>query len=156
MLLGKKLRRRHQGRLVPPLHRQEHGEKRHDGLTRTHIPLERPIHAPGAGHVPGDLPEHPGLGLGQRKRQGLVEGLDPLVGPVEDDPGASHRLLITDLRLDQLQEEEFVERHAAATGLHTRQGGGAMEFGEGRPQIRKGEFGPRAFGEELLRVQSRQ
>ena len=55
VLLGQQLGRGHQGHLVVRLDRLERGEGRHHGLARAHIPLQQPLHGPGARQVGGDL-----------------------------------------------------------------------------------------------------
>ena len=65
MLLGQELGRRHERRLEVVLHRQQHGEQRHDGLAGPHVAHEQAVHPVGRGHVGGDLAQRALLVAGE-------------------------------------------------------------------------------------------
>ncbi len=69
MLLGQQFRRRHQGDLVPGLHRDQGCACRHDCLAGTDIPLHQPRHRVPAGQVMPQFPDNACLRSGHCKRQ---------------------------------------------------------------------------------------
>ena len=69
MLLGEKLRRRHEDRLVAVVDRDEHRKERHHRLPASHVPLEQAVHDPRRGHVRGDFLDDLHLGARKRKRE---------------------------------------------------------------------------------------
>ena len=85
VLLGEQLGGRHEGGLMPALHREQHGEDGDDRLPRPDIPLKHAVHAAVRGHVRVDLSQHPGLGVGQAKPQRLVQGADEPVGAAKPE-----------------------------------------------------------------------
>ena len=65
MLLGQQLGGRHEGGLEVVLHRQQHGEQRHDGLAGPHVAHQEAVHPVGGGHVAGDLAQRALLVAGE-------------------------------------------------------------------------------------------
>ena len=69
MLLGQRLRGHQERGLGAGLDRLADGERRDDGLPRSHLPLQQPPHGPGAGEVEGDLAAGAPLLGGELERQ---------------------------------------------------------------------------------------
>ena len=85
MLLCQQLGRRHQGRLVTGLHRDECGAGGHHRLAGAHIPLYQTRHRVRPGQIGPDLQIHPLLGAGERERERTQEGADQAI------PARKHR-----------------------------------------------------------------
>jgi len=151
VLLREKLRGSHQRRLVPALHRQKHGEHRHHGLSRPHISLKEPVHPPGRRHVAVDLLQHRCLGAGELEGELLVKRADELVRPCEDYSGPLDGLLVSDLCLDELEEEELVEGQAATGALDTGKRGRSVQGREGLQEARQPQM-VQLPGEEILLI----
>ena len=69
VLLGERLGRRHQRRLVARLERPQHREHGDDRLARPDLAHQQPLHRPAAGEVGVDLLERRPLGRGRLERQ---------------------------------------------------------------------------------------
>ena len=81
MLPGENFRRSHQRRLMPVGHGQQNRVDRHHRLAAAHVPLQKPVHRRGPGHVGRDLANHlllPGCQL--EGKQPADAGVDPGVG----------------------------------------------------------------------------
>ena len=75
---------------------------------------------------------------------------DELVGAFEHEPGLQDGLLVAGLSLDELEEEQLVERESPAGGLHGAQRGWPMEFPKGILEARQNELAPLLPCEILL------
>ena len=73
VLLREKLCRRHDGSLIPVLHRQQRREEGDDGLPAADIALQQAVHLPIAGHVGHDLAYGDRLRVGEGERQHILE-----------------------------------------------------------------------------------
>src|SRR5688572_5218775 len=71
MLLRKRLRRCHQGALVPALHRSQERVQRDDRLPRADLALEQTLHGPFVAEIEIDFGDGLLLLLRQRERKGL-------------------------------------------------------------------------------------
>ncbi len=109
VLLGQHLGRRHERALVPALHRHEQRAERDDGLARTHLALQQPVHRRRLRHVVGDLRDGRGLVVGERERERGVERGHQLAVDRVHDAGLlrRQRALARDQR--QLHAQELVE-----------------------------------------------
>ena len=63
---------------------------------------------------------------------------DELVGSPEDESGLLDGFMVTDLSLDNLEEEQLVEGEAAARGLYCAQGRGLVRDRRRHPRKRSG------------------
>src|SRR5215813_8728360 len=84
VLLGQNLRRRHQGRLVAVLDRDDHRLNRDDRLAAAHVALQQAVHRLVAGHIIDNLFQRPLLRLGRMERQYRTYGLAHAVGDLDD------------------------------------------------------------------------
>ena len=79
MLLRQNFSRRHDGRLVPIVFRQQCREKGHHGFATAHIALQKAVHVPTCVQISSDLAQHPLLGFRQFKRKlGVVKRMEGL------------------------------------------------------------------------------
>src|SRR5436190_1195396 len=117
VLLGEQLGGRHDGGLEPVIHREEGAEQSDDRLPAADVALEQTLHAPVAAQVGENLAQHARLRAGERERQRLTK-LCREQAPVLE-PDAAPRLARERLRalLQQLHEEQLLERQSRAT-LH--------------------------------------
>ena len=67
MLFSQDFRRRHESRLVPVFHRDQHRHKGNDGLAASHVSLKKTVHRFRCRHIVKDLANDAHLGAGQRK-----------------------------------------------------------------------------------------
>ena len=73
VLLREQLRRRHEGRLASGGGCRQRGDRRHDGLPRTHVTLQKSMHRCRFTHVGKYLVEGEFLGAGELVRQSLTK-----------------------------------------------------------------------------------
>jgi hypothetical protein len=134
VLLGQDLGGGHQRRLVAVLHRAQHGEERHHRLPRAHVALQQPVHPPRRGHVLADLLQHLLLRAGEREGEAPVEGLHQEVLALEGDPRARRHGAVAGERVQELQEEELLERQPPPPLLRLGERRGAVHVVQRLPE----------------------
>ena len=102
---------------IAVLHREQRGEQRDDRLAAADVALQQPLHAALAAHVGEDLAQHARLRARERERQRLAELRRELSPVLEAD--AAPRLAGQRLGalLQQLHEQQLLERQPRAS-LH--------------------------------------
>src|SRR5215470_6564112 len=145
VLFCQNLRRRHQGRLVAVLDRDDHRLNRDDRLAAAHVALQQAVHGLVAGHVVDDLFQRPLLRLGRMEGQYRTHGLAHAVGDLYDLALRLADALAPAQAQCQREPEELLEDQSPVRG-RTRQVvivdrrivGGKMDFAqsvESRDQI---------------------
>ena len=117
MLLGEQFGRRHEGRLIAVLEREQHGEERHDGLAGADVTHQQAVHPFGPRHVVEDLAsrlllvggEFPGQAFPQLRGERLVHDKLGAALPVACQLACA--------RQHQLQVEQFIDRQPAPAAL---------------------------------------
>ena len=131
MLLGERLGGHHGCRLVAIPDRQHGGEERHDRLPAADVTLQKPVHAPIAAHVGDDLADGAHLCARQLVGEGLPEARRHLAFVDERDPLAWLARQRLGALVQQLDEEQLLEREACAAGHRLRQRRRPMHFAKG-------------------------
>ena len=109
MLLGEKLRRRHDGGLVAVLHRQQGGKECDDGLAAADVPLQQTMHFAIAGHVGNDLAQRRRLRVGESERQRILECGGQLPAILECNAAATLPLQGIGAPMQDVDEQQFLE-----------------------------------------------
>ncbi len=108
VLLGERLRRRHQRALAARLDRAQERVERDDRLAGADVALQQPLHRRGAREVGVDLGDRALLVLGERERQ-RRRGSARSARPAAPSDGATASV-VARRRDDELQREQLVER----------------------------------------------
>ena len=127
----------------------EGGKKRHQSLSAPHVPLKKPLHSHGGGHVFADLLEGSPLVAGQAHLQGALEGLGSLFGR---EVGPLLLLLLGETLEEhhsEVEEEELLEDQALP-GLFQPLPLTLMEKFQAGGPARKLQLLPHPFGEDLV------
>ena len=150
VLLRQQFRRGHDRRLPPRLDRLEHGERGHDRLPASHIPLQQAVHRRGAGHV--RLDPGPGAALGRRELEG--EGVQERAGERGRSVEGDAADLVAEARpgpgVEKLEKEEFLEGEAPLAAPDLGDGGRAMQGAKGLRERGEGEFLEPAAGNRVV------
>ena len=113
VLLRQDFGRRHERHLEAVLHRHERRHQRHDGLARTDVPLQQPVHRLRPLHVADDFAERLLLIAGQLERQDPPRRLADLFGD-HHRPRLALRIGSAFPQDDpQLEQEELLEDQPA-------------------------------------------
>ena len=122
VLLGQQLRRRHDGRLVSVLHRQQRREQRHDRLAAADVALKQAVHLPVARHVGDDLAYRSRLGVREREWQRVLERAGEQATILERCSAPLLSLQRIRAPMKDVDEEQLLERESRSS---------ARSFGDG-------------------------
>ena len=114
VLLGERLRRRHQRALSARFNRPQERVERDHGLARADVALQQPLHRRCLSQVEIDLHDRALLMLRQLERQHGAVAVDQPPGPGE---ARRDRIGVAQPRHDQLQRHELIEREPPAAAL---------------------------------------
>ena len=151
VLLGQELGGRHQRRLEIVLHREQHGEQRHDRLAGTHVAHQQPVHPIGRGHVGGDLPQGTLLIVGQLPGQRLAEAGREIAADGERHAAPAPLRHGAGPNEHELQVQQLVECEPPAAQLRFERGRGPVDRAERVGQRGETERAPERLGQHVLR-----
>ena len=151
VLLGERLRRRHQCALPPSLGRAEERVQRDRGLAGADVPLEQPLHRDRPGEIRVDLGNRLVLRPGEREREEIAVAGDEL-GRRRQGLRYEHLSLGGAPPQRQLEGEQLVEREAPAGSLGLVLRAGAMEPDQRVSPQRQALARPDVRGQRLASV----
>ena len=152
VLLGERLRRRHQGRLRAVLDRPQHRVQRHDGLARADLAHQQALHGAALREVRVDQGDRPALVAGRRERQGALEPARAELGRLVELVGARVRAAArAPAQQRQLRQQELLEGQPPPARLVLAEVCGAQRPGA----IGQALAGAQARGQRLADVAQR-
>ena len=118
VLLGERLRGRHQRRLVSVADRLQHRVQRHHCLAAAHLAHQQPLHRRGAREILGDRLDGPALVAGQLEGKSSPQPAPAERLPVGEDGCAAARAACRAATQErQLRQQQLLERQAPAARL---------------------------------------
>src|SRR5439155_20700372 len=117
MLLGERLRRRHQRALMTAFHGAKQGVQGHDRLAGAHVPLEETLHRARPGEIPPDLPNRVLLLRREHEWQQRAIPLDQRALLPERRRLSALLELLPPPQQPELEQQELLERKALAGRL---------------------------------------
>ena len=124
VLLGERLRRRHQGRLRAGLERPQHRVEGDDGLPRADLPHQQALHRPRRDEVRIDLVEGAELIGGRLEGEAVQPGADELAGSAQPGrPEGRHPLAAPNLQRGLVEEQLLVGEATAGERRSGPRGG---------------------------------
>ena len=152
VLLGERLRGRHERGLCPVLDRAQHRRQRHRGLAGADLAHQEALHRPPARKVGVDLRDGPHLVTGQLERQRRAPAVDDGAARLERARPPALAARAPAPRHRQLHQEELLEREPPASVTLVLLAIGEVGGGEGSGPLAEPLSGAQAARQRLDRV----